>query len=86
MADPHLIYHLAAETGTGQSFDLPARYTDVNVMGTTHLIEAARAHAPALRRIVLAGSRSVYGEGRVCECRRPRNTRNGAHRRRHGAG
>ena len=62
-ADPHLIYHLAAETGTGQSFDLPARYTDVNVMGTTHLIEAARAHAPALRRIVLAGSRSVYGEG-----------------------
>lgn len=62
-ADPHLIYHLAAETGTGQSFDLPARYTDVNVMGTAHLIEAARAHAPSLRRIVLAGSRSVYGEG-----------------------
>lgn len=60
---PHLIYHLAAETGTGQSFDLPARYTDVNVMGTAHLIEAARAHAPDLRRVVLAGSRSVYGEG-----------------------
>ncbi|MGB0852485.1 MAG: NAD-dependent epimerase/dehydratase family protein [Pikeienuella sp.] len=63
VCDPHLVYHLAAETGTGQSFDLPARYTNVNVMGTTHLIEAARAHAPNLRRIVLAGSRSVYGEG-----------------------
>lgn len=62
-AAPHLIYHLAAETGTGQSFDLVSRYNDVNVMGTAHLIEAVRAHAPDCRRIVLAGSRSIYGEG-----------------------
>ncbi len=61
--NPVLIYHLAAETGTGQSFDLPTRYTDVNVMGTTHLIEAVRDLSPATKRIVLAGSRSVYGEG-----------------------
>lgn len=60
---PDVIYHLAAETGTGQSFDLPARYTDVNVMGTAHLIEAVRSVLPGLGRIVLAGSRSVYGEG-----------------------
>lgn len=57
-----VVYHLAAETGTGQSFDLPARYTDVNVMGTAHLIEAVRA-VGGVKRIVLAGSRSVYGEG-----------------------
>ncbi len=61
--NPTLIYHLAAETGTGQSFDLPARYTDVNVMGTAHLIEAVRELSPATGRIILAGSRSVYGEG-----------------------
>ena len=61
--DPHVIYHFAAETGTGQSFDMPARYVDVNVMGTAHLIEAARSDAPHLRRIILAGSRAVYGEG-----------------------
>lgn len=62
-SNPHVVYHLAAETGTGQSFDLPARYTDVNVMGTAHLIEGLREHTSALQRVVLAGSRSVYGEG-----------------------
>ena len=60
---PDVVYHLAAETGTGQSFDLVARYNDVNVMGTAHLIEAIRAAGPKVRRVVLAGSRSVYGEG-----------------------
>jgi dTDP-L-rhamnose 4-epimerase len=60
---PQIIYHLAAETGTGQSFDLVTRYNDVNIMGTAHLIEAIRAHAPDLTRVILAGSRSVYGEG-----------------------
>lgn len=59
---PQIVYHLAAETGTGQSFDEPARYSDVNVMGTAHLIEALRA-VGGVERIVLAGSRSVYGEG-----------------------
>ena len=59
---PEIIYHLAAETGTGQSYDEPVRYTAVNVMGTCHLIEAVRA-CGGVGRIVLAGSRSVYGEG-----------------------
>ncbi|EPX82420.1 NAD-dependent epimerase/dehydratase family protein [Salipiger mucosus] len=62
-AAPDIVYHLAAETGTGQSFDLPARYSEVNVMGTAHLIEAVRSHGPQVRRIVLAGTRAVYGEG-----------------------
>ncbi len=61
--DPQVVYHLAAETGTGQSFDLPVRYMDVNVTGTAHLIEAIRACGPSVARVVLAGSRSVYGEG-----------------------
>lgn len=60
---PTAIYHFAAETGTGQSFDLPARYSDVNVMGTAHLIEAVRGHGADVRRMIVAGSRSVYGEG-----------------------
>lgn len=59
---PRIVYHLAAETGTGQSFDEPVRYTDVNVMGTAHLIAAVRK-VGGVRRVVLAGSRSVYGEG-----------------------
>ncbi len=62
-AAPDIVYHLAAETGTGQSFDLLTRYTDVNVMGTAHLIAAIRAAERPVARVILAGSRSVYGEG-----------------------
>jgi len=63
-ANAGVIYHLAAETGTGQSYDEPARYCAVNVLGTAHLIEAVRAFGKKQkRRIVLAGSRAVYGEG-----------------------
>ncbi|WP_218132434.1 NAD(P)-dependent oxidoreductase [Nitrosomonas sp. Nm33] len=61
--NPDLIYHLAAETGTGQSYDEPTRYNLVNVVGTSNLIEAVRAHGSAVRRIVLSSSRAIYGEG-----------------------
>ncbi|MEM9811054.1 MAG: NAD-dependent epimerase/dehydratase family protein [Pseudomonadota bacterium] len=63
---PDTIVHLAAETGTGQSYDLPAHYCDVNVTGTSRLVEAiraARADGIPVARVVLAGSRAVYGEG-----------------------
>lgn len=65
-AQADIIIHLAAETGTGQSYDLPAHYCDVNVTGTARLIEAirtARAHGVDVRRVILAGSRAIYGEG-----------------------
>lgn len=61
-ARPVLVYHLAAETGTGQSYDLPLRYCSVNVTGTANLIEAMRATGN-VKRVVLAASRAVYGEG-----------------------
>lgn len=65
-ARAEVIVHLAAETGTGQSYDLPVRYCDVNVTGTASVIEAARAAREAgvlVERMLLAGSRAVYGEG-----------------------
>ena len=63
-AKPELVYHLAAETGTGQSYDEVIRYCDANVTGTANLIEAVRAKSSvATRKIVLAASRAVYGEG-----------------------
>lgn len=61
-AEPSVVFHLAAETGTGQSHDEPTRYCRVNVLGTTHLIEAIR-RVGTVGRVVLAGSRAVYGEG-----------------------
>jgi dTDP-L-rhamnose 4-epimerase len=60
---PHVVVHLAAETGTGQSADEPSRYTSVNVVGTANLIEIVRALQTPPERIVLAGTRAVYGEG-----------------------
>lgn len=59
---PQLVYHLAAETGTGQSYDEPVRYCDVNIQGTANLIDAIR-RCESVERVVLAGSRAVYGEG-----------------------
>lgn len=61
-----MVVHLAAETGTGQSYDIPAHYCDVNVTGTARLVEAirtARAEGLQVNRVLLAGSRAVYGEG-----------------------
>jgi len=60
---PTIVVHLAAETGTGQSADEPARYSEVNVCGTAYLIEALRQLPAPPRRIVLAATRAVYGEG-----------------------
>jgi len=62
-ARPTVVVHLAAETGTGQSFDEITRYCETNVTGTARLIEAIRLHAPDVKRVVLASSRAVYGEG-----------------------
>ncbi|RYH01758.1 MAG: NAD-dependent epimerase/dehydratase family protein, partial [Alphaproteobacteria bacterium] len=59
---PQWIYHLAAETGTGQSYDEPTRYSRVNILGTTHLVEAVRRQG-GTEKIILAASRAVYGEG-----------------------
>jgi dTDP-L-rhamnose 4-epimerase len=60
---PDLVVHLAAETGTGQSYDQVAHHCDVNVTGTANLVEAVRRLPAAARRVVLASSRAVYGEG-----------------------
>lgn len=61
--EPHIVYHLAAETGTGQSRDEITRYCDVNVVGTSRLIEAIRHLKTPPTRVVLASTRAVYGEG-----------------------
>ncbi len=57
------VLHLAAETGTGQSMYDIVRYSDVNVTGTAALLEAATASGSQIGKIVVASSRSIYGEG-----------------------
>lgn len=62
-AKPEIIFHLAAETGTGQSYGEIVRYCDVNVTGTAQLLEAIRRSETPLKKLILSGSRAVYGEG-----------------------
>ena len=58
------VIHLAAETGTGQSMYEIARYTSTNVQGTAELMDIlATEPGHRVRRILLASSRSIYGEG-----------------------
>jgi dTDP-L-rhamnose 4-epimerase len=57
------VLHLAAETGTGQSMYAVTRYTDVNLMGTAALLQSLVDDRGRVSRLVVASSRSVYGEG-----------------------
>jgi UDP-glucuronate 4-epimerase len=56
---PDVLVHLAARAGVRPSIEQPVLYSEVNVTGTTVLLEAARQ--AGLRRIVFASSSSVYG-------------------------
>jgi len=59
-----VVVHLAAETGTGQSMYEIARYNNVNTGGTAVLLDVlTNDNARTVSRIVLASSRSIYGEG-----------------------
>jgi dTDP-L-rhamnose 4-epimerase len=60
---PDVIIHLAAETGTGQSLTESQRHGQVNVCGTTTMLDALTRAGIAPARFVLASSRAVYGEG-----------------------
>jgi dTDP-L-rhamnose 4-epimerase len=57
------VFHLAAETGTAQSMYQMSHYTRVNCDGTAALLEAIAKCTRRPKQVVLASSRSVYGEG-----------------------
>lgn len=57
------IFHLAAETGTGQSMYELSRYAEVNILGLANLLEIITTNKLPVKKIVLSSSRSVYGEG-----------------------
>ena len=62
-ATPDAVIHLAAETGVGQSMYEVGRYTDVNIQGTSVMLDELRRHGINIGHFVLASSRAVYGEG-----------------------
>jgi dTDP-L-rhamnose 4-epimerase len=72
-----VVYHLASETGVGQSQYEMARYVSVNTHGTAVVLEAAVV--AKVRQFILASSRAVYGDGMVhcsaCGMKAPSNGR-----------
>lgn len=62
--DQTVIIHLASETGTGQSMYEIERYVDVNIRGTSLLLDLLGNTKNKVRKFVLSSSRSVYGEGK----------------------
>jgi len=60
----NIIIHLAAETGTGQSMYKVSAYTDVNTGGTALLMDMLTNIPHCVKKIILASTRAVYGEGK----------------------
>jgi dTDP-L-rhamnose 4-epimerase len=55
------VVHLAARVGVGQSMYEQAEYAGTNTLGTTVLLDALQEYP--VRKLVVASSMSVYGEG-----------------------
>ncbi|MFB4348232.1 NAD-dependent epimerase/dehydratase family protein [Microbacterium sp. CR_7] len=63
LAGATIVVHLAAETGTGQSMYEIDRYVGANVGGTAKLLDILANEDHGVGRVVIASSRSIYGEG-----------------------
>jgi dTDP-L-rhamnose 4-epimerase len=59
-----IVVHLAAETGTGQSMYEIEKYNDVNIMGTANLLEILANTEHSVKKMIVASSRAIYGEGK----------------------
>jgi dTDP-L-rhamnose 4-epimerase len=59
-----VVVHFAAETGTGQSMYCIEKYTEVNIQGTSILLDILANGTHQVKKVVIASSRSIYGEGK----------------------
>jgi dTDP-L-rhamnose 4-epimerase len=59
-----IVIHLAAETGTGQSMYEIERYVNINTRGTAILADILVNETHKIKKVILASSRAVYGEGK----------------------
>jgi dTDP-L-rhamnose 4-epimerase len=64
IADNEVIVHLAAETGTGQSMYQIEHYANVNIGGTALMLDILANQQTAVKKVVIASSRAIYGEGK----------------------
>jgi dTDP-L-rhamnose 4-epimerase len=57
------VVHLAAAVGVGQSMYEIERYTSINAIGAAIVLEEAVERRDAIRKMLVASSMSIYGEG-----------------------
>src|SRR5688500_9733926 len=58
-----VVYHQAAEVGVGQSMYEIVRYVKANDLGTAVLLEEMIKRPDQFKKLVVASSMSIYGEG-----------------------
>jgi dTDP-L-rhamnose 4-epimerase len=58
-----LVFHLGGMVGNGQSMVEVRRYVDVNAVGTATLLEELLERRDQIRRLIVASSMVVYGDG-----------------------
>ena len=57
------VVHFAAAVGVGQSMYEIERYTSINAIGAAVVLEEALERRDAVRKVIVASSMSIYGEG-----------------------
>jgi UDP-glucose 4-epimerase len=60
MAGCEVVFHLAASVGNTRSIEHPLLDSEINVIGTLTVLEAARRHG--LRKLVFSSSAGIFGE------------------------
>lgn len=66
--DVDIVFHQAAMVGVGQSMYQVENYMDVNTLGTAKLLDILVNEEHSVKKLVVASSMSVYGEGKyICE-------------------
>jgi dTDP-L-rhamnose 4-epimerase len=63
LRDADVVVHFAAAVGVGQSMYEAVHYSSVNVVGTATLLEAIVKEKLRPRKVLVASSMSIYGEG-----------------------
>jgi dTDP-L-rhamnose 4-epimerase len=63
LAGVDAVVHFAAAVGVGQSMYEIERYTSINAIGAAVVLEEAVEHRDAIRKLLVASSMSIYGEG-----------------------
>lgn len=74
LEDVDAVVHFAAAVGVGQSMYEIERYTSINAIGAAVVLEEAVERRDTIRKLLVASSMSIYGEGQY---RNPRTGESG---------